>query len=71
MNIKPDEKTYAIRFKYTNWNPEIHFWFITHKPSYLFYHITGTHDCIYAFKDEEDAIAFKLRFPESCRSAND
>jgi hypothetical protein len=63
-----DGKIYHVRFNYSMWSPEVHCWFVQHKPVYRWIPLSGSRDCSYAFKEEADAIAFKLRFADLCRS---
>lgn len=64
-----DQKWFNVVFDYTQWTPEIHSWFMRRCPgAFRRVPLTGCSDCVYMFAEEVDAIAFRLTFPERCRS---
>ena len=60
-------KWYTVTFDYTQWTPDVHRWFRENCGKYRSSPISGTNDVSYMFRDEADAIAFKLKYLEHCK----
>lgn len=60
-------KWYTVIFDYTQWTPDVHSWFKENCGIYRSSPISGTSDVSYMFREEADAIAFKLKYAGHCR----
>jgi hypothetical protein len=70
--MREEVQTFDIPVNCLNWVPEIHFWFIEHDPEIQIKALIRSptypsFSHLYQFSYREDAIAFKLAFPEFCR----